>query len=764
MGPEAPDRVASGSLTGRFGTRGIALFAVLLAVAFIGAIPAGGTAQRINEFRETRFRAVMPNASRFGEVDDLLPVIPAYGVDGGSGAEVLIGYVFHTADLPPERIGYNGPIETLVGLDLNGRITGARITDYWESHRSSLGDFLRTGGTVEQFAGKHMGDPFRVPGDVDGISRATISVRALARGIRDSARRVADAYLDAPVAEVPLPEDLTSLTWLELVRSGVVQRFAVSNRSGAAEVSLIYPETDAFAEHLVGGAALASAQRSLQARDEPGHLLLYGVEGSRLRLFVRSGWSVVQDGDTVPVPPTEVRSFGLSGAGLMAEQVTLTGSMIVAGTIDMERPFRVLFRQPADTTYALEYRTLAARSVPEAVLGLAEDVSSPAKVGSGLEPADAEDEARIDLEVDPEGETQGGPADDPAGDRPELDADPEAPSDESVVPVESNESTEPPESGSAGPPDPEVAPGLIPPAATSQVPPESAQPLFGSVYEGTVLGRLVESASPFRLGLLFIVLMLGTAAFFLKSLSLRWFALATTLVLLGFVDGGFLSVSHITSGIWTRGESYTADLPLLIFLVFAVVTTVIWGRVFCGFLCPFGALQDLLERLVPDRFKRTPLGRPHRAGLLVKYGVLGAVLIPVLMGNRTSLYQYVEPFGTVFLQSPSLLLWAIALIFLGLSAVIPRFYCRYVCPLGAALALGSMVSLRRIPRVEHCQHCRVCEQACPTGAIQGPEIDFKECVRCNVCEIKLRERAGVCGHDIGEVRERLVQIRVPASA
>ncbi|HUP51280.1 MAG TPA: hypothetical protein VM198_02295, partial [Longimicrobiales bacterium] len=49
---------------------------------------------------------------------------------------------------------------------------------------------------------------------------------------------------------------------------------------------------------------------------------------------------------------------------------------------------------------------------------------------------------------------------------------------------------------------------------------------------------------------------------------------------------------------------------------------------------------------------------------------------------------------------------------------------------------------------------------CPTGAIQGPAIDFKECVRCNVCEVLLIERAGVCRHDMETIRPRLVPLKV----
>ena len=61
--------------------------------------------------------------------------------------------------------------------------------------------------------------------------------------------------------------------------------------------------------------------------------------------------------------------------------------------------------------------------------------------------------------------------------------------------------------------------------------------------------------------------------------------------------------------------------------------------------------------------------------------------------------------------------------------------------------------------MEQCEPCKVCEQKCPTGAIRGPVIDFKECVRCNICEIQLNERAGVCGHDMEDVRRRLVHLK-----
>ena len=116
----------------------------------------------------------MPGADRFAESVGEPPVIRAYRVDAQGGGEVLIGYVFLTGDWPPEEMGYSGPIEALVGIDLDGWLTGVRVWRYWESHRNTRGDFLRVRGFQEQFTGKHIGEPFRVHQDVDGISRATI--------------------------------------------------------------------------------------------------------------------------------------------------------------------------------------------------------------------------------------------------------------------------------------------------------------------------------------------------------------------------------------------------------------------------------------------------------------------------------------------------------------------------------------------------------------------------------------------------------------
>lgn len=261
-----------------------------------------------------------------------------------------------------------------------------------------------------------------------------------------------------------------------------------------------------------------------------------------------------------------------------------------------------------------------------------------------------------------------------------------------------------------------------------------------------------------RVTALLLVLALVMASFLSKNARLRWATLGVTLVYLGFIDGGFLSVSHITNTIKLGPSMILSDIPLLMIVVFTLITTLIWGRVFCSSLCPFGALQDLLTRLVPRRWQKTLPQAIHDKAIYLKYVILAFILVMALVQGSVSVFQYFEPFGTIFFYSSSLVLLTILALTLLASAVVKRFYCRYLCPLGAALGVLSLVSLSRIKRVQQCTACTVCEHSCPTGAIRRHQIDFKECVRCDICESKLIQKAGVCKHSVESLTARGVKL------
>ena len=659
--------------------------------------PTGASAQRSLEVDDELLHEIFPGAQRFGPKQGTPPVFRALATDPATGSEVLVGFVFTTPDVPPEESGYNAPIEMIVGLDLEGQITGVRVLHYSESLSRTRGDFLRNGRWEQQFAGKHLTDPFRVRRDVGNVSGATISVAASSRGIRNAARRIAAAYLSQDGDQIT-PEEIEELSWPELAVRGLGDHLVVTE-NGRLRIELyLVPLADEAMGRILMGDAYDRALERLGERAAERRQWMIGVDGGLAALMNARALDILRGSDTLSFLPRDLALTGEPRSGKVENQFRNVGLLLVDPSVDVDQAFtwQLDFGGGMQPSY-VEHRRARRAAVVAAVPAPSETQVEPAEADTAAEEPDAQVVA-----------AQEGPA--PAEPEP-------------VAPL--------------------IEEGLID---------------FAAEADETVLERTLATTSWTRVGIVAALLALASAAFFAKLTWLRWVALAATLVVLGFASGGFLSVSHITSGIKVGPGVYLEDLSLLLLVAFTVVTTLLWGRVFCGYLCPFGALQDFMEHVIPKRILRKLKHPVHESGLWLKYGVLGVVLAPAIAGSDISIFHYFEPFGTVFYLSPSVFLWTIAGSILVASAIIPRFYCRYLCPLGASLALASVLSPFRIRRVQHCTLCTVCEHRCPTGAILREEIDFKECVRCNVCEVKLVERAGVCGHDLEEV-SRLIRIK-----
>ena len=791
--------------------------------------------------------AVVPGATTFEVREGDPRVIVGYATDAPD-EDALVGYAFLTSDVPPEELGYNGPIEVLVGMDREGVLTGVRVTHYVESYIRTRGDFLRTPGYEAQFTGKSISDPFRAKRDVRVVSRATISVSAMSRGIRASARRVYATYLATrPSAESGGSlltigmEELEDMSWSDVVAGELVPQIHVlENGVTRIVLSFAHVRSDSVGEALVGSNSFGEVADAFGERAQEDHLMLVGVDGALALLFYPRTLSLVQEADTIHIDDEDVLMLGEPRTGMVRGQFRNVGVMAVRGPVDVEQPFDIYFDlRPGMGLYSTEYPPPQS---PEVVVADVAPAEAPDPAGTVEESENIVDmsDTAVDMSRNVASDVPARPGDPAVGEQPsETTGDPAGPGAQDVqsaaAPPGPGAETQvsPTASGATGTGDSpppgevgEVEPGVavageVEPgdavagegdpgdAAASEIGPggavagevgptgeptpgdrdasttaagtEPAQPPtadpaeaapavpptdldFSLAEEQTVLQRTLDRTSPAEVAWMLALLTLVTVAFLLKRDRLRWVALVATFFYLGWFDGGFLSVSHITAAISVGPAVFLEDIPLLLFVVFTVVTTLLAGRVFCGFLCPFGVLQDVLEKVVPRKFKRELPRALHERLWLVKYLCLAAILLPALAGSRASIFPFLEPFGTVFFLSSSIVLWGIAAAILVASAIVPRFYCRYACPLGAALAVASTVSPFRIRRVEHCDHCKVCEQACPTGAIEGPRIDFRECVRCNVCETKLIEEAGVCRHDIEDVRQRLVQLKVAPSA
>jgi len=220
------------------------------------------------------------------------------------------------------------------------------------------------------------------------------------------------------------------------------------------------------------------------------------------------------------------------------------------------------------------------------------------------------------------------------------------------------------------------------------------------------------------------------------------------LVWLGWYANAQLSVVNVltfaNSLLTGFSWEYFLSAPL-IFLLWASIAAglLFWGRgPFCGWLCPFGALQELLNNIaqalkVPQF--RVPWGL-HERLWPIKYiiflGLFGMSLYSTAFAEQLA---EVEPFKTSiilkFAREWPFVLYALTLLSAGLF--VERFFCRYICPLGAALAIPGRVRmfewLRRWP--ECGSPCQRCAKECPVQAIH-PEghINVNECIYCMHCQ------------------------------
>jgi polyferredoxin len=183
---------------------------------------------------------------------------------------------------------------------------------------------------------------------------------------------------------------------------------------------------------------------------------------------------------------------------------------------------------------------------------------------------------------------------------------------------------------------------------------------------------------------------------------------------------------------------------------FLLLIGLLGGRLVCGFLCPFGLIQELLHKLPLPKLKEY---RVFKHLIKIKYAVLLILVIgiPTYLNQSGGIpfpafCQLVCPAGTLEAGIPLVLLddrlssqtgllfvWKVAILILAILAATATFrpFCRFLCPLGAIYALFNKISIVQICRDSlACEGCGKCVSACPMCAetAQSPE-----CIRCGKC-------------------------------
>lgn len=246
------------------------------------------------------------------------------------------------------------------------------------------------------------------------------------------------------------------------------------------------------------------------------------------------------------------------------------------------------------------------------------------------------------------------------------------------------------------------------------------------------------------LALLIAFIALAMISFKRKSVPLKFVTFAAAIGYMGFAKSYLISITNIFSIVDWSWPVVKYNLAWYLFFGFTVVSTILWGRLYCGRVCAYGALTQTLDAVLPRGWRvEVPRAIELRAAW-IKFGILGSVMTYYIATHNVLVYQYVEPFW-MFGLTGTAVTWSMLAALLAATVFVRNLYCRFLCPVGATLGLMSYLTVFRIKRWSECSTCRICEKTCEWGAIAGPKILVTECVRCDDCE-RLYADTAKCPH------------------
>ncbi|MFA9217610.1 MAG: 4Fe-4S binding protein [Sphingomonadaceae bacterium] len=637
-----------------------------------------------------------PSPMMVGERDSELPVWPLFRQNGT--ATELAAYVFESIDLAPIP-GFSGvPLNLLVAIDPKGGFIGVEVLSHHEPvfldglGEAPLFQFVKQyqGLSLKQNVSIQTGTHSARTSDaahayIDGVSKATASVRIINQSILSAALKVSRKKLGFAQGRDPdmlarIKMDLLEpLTVRQMLDQGLIQHLRVSNRE---------------VEKLFAGSAGAGLDAEALAKPDDTFIDLYlanvAVPSVGQALLNARSWTKLknrlEEGD---------QAFMVMSAG----RYSIVGDDFVRGSV----PDRILLQQdglPVDMRDLDQDPVLAqtAAELPSASVTVLRVIGQ-----AGLDPAST-------LKF--------------------------------TLPVIRNKGIVYPERISRNLELSYQLPARY--VIAAQGGPKSWQ----GIWQDRRNELLVLGAG---------LLVLGAALIMQRRLTVNgkhfeWFRrgyLAYTILFIGYYAQGQLSIVNLTGVIQAlmaqRGLEFMLYDPMTVSIwAFVLVSLVAWGRgTFCGWLCPFGALQEVTGKLA--RVLRLPQLKIHSKVDVrlkwIKYVLLAAIIASAFFSSEiTDKLVELEPFKTAitlnFVRSWPYVAYAVGLL-VG-SSFVYKFYCRYLCPFGAALALlGRFRVLDWIPRRSECgTPCQTCRHRCDYQAIKpSGAVVYDECFQCMDCVV-----------------------------
>jgi NosR/NirI family nitrous oxide reductase transcriptional regulator len=625
---------------------------------------------------------VFPGARSFSERLGQPPYVEAYG-EPAAGKPTLLGYVMLSTDIT-DTPAYSGkPVVTLIGMDVQGRFVGIKVLKHSEPilllgiPESALLNFNR------QYIGKSVADKIEVgqsrPDEgvlgVDAISGATVTVITQNQVLMTSGTTVArQVGLLAPTVHAPAHFALSGqrLSWAQLVRQGSVQRLRVQPEQVGMPRS-----AEPFIELWFGDLNHPDLGASVLGPDSWANLRLQLKDGEQALFVIRTagvesfkGSGFVRGGI---YDRLQVKQGADSYTFRDLDYLNLYGLAAAGAPAYTESAIFVIRSKSFSAAYPWKLSFLGNRVDPDTGARSFANFGSPYWLAAEL--------------------LQGG--------RPEVE---------------------------------EVAAPWVRVWKTRAV----------AIAWFVALLMLVGVVYAFRDKL-------TRMSTHKNKWPLNAFKYSAWALSIGFVGFGAMAQPSITQVLtwlhtllfqWTW-SLFLSDPFIFLFWIFIILTVFLYGRgLFCGWMCPFGSLSEAMYKvggLVGLKRFQTHLPRVwHDRLKWVKYavffGLLGVSVFSMGLAERLA---EVEPFKTTFLVGIGQRAWPYGLFVcatLGLSIFIERPYCKYICPLGAALAMPSTFRWFGLPRKHECNSCKACTVGCGSLAIDAAgRIDHRECLHCLDC-------------------------------
>lgn len=668
---------------------------------------------------------LFPDGERFGPRSERAP---AYSVFKG---ETLLGYAYLSSDLV-DTTGYSGrPIDVMVGLTAEGVIKGAKLVGHHEPIVLVGIPVARVEAFIQGYVGRNVFDPQLTNGakpPVDIVSGATVTVMVIGDSLLRSGRKLSQILTGATLQSSTSPTRQIDKSrqdqadWETLVGDGSLRRLVLSvadinaafTRSGNAAAAARPepgPDDDSFIELYAGLATIPTIGRNLlgdaeyealRARLKPGQQALLIASRGRYS-FKGSGY--VRGGIFDRIELIQ----GEASTRFRDKNHRRIGSLIAAGAPNL--PEIALFTIPDNMTF---------------------DPTQPWRLQLLVQRATAAlDKSFVTFDL-------------------------------GYIPPEKYLT---------------AAPATIspPPASAAQVDALADMPLWQRVWDNRRVDIVLTA----------LAVLAVTAIFFFQDALVRRpklyertriSVLLFTLLYLGWYAHAQLSVVNVLTFVDAMRHDFRWDYfmmdPLLFILWFSVTASLLfWGRgAFCGWLCPFGALQELSNKLA--RKLRVPQVKVpfaiHERLWPLKYiifmVIFGLSLHSLADAERAA---EVEPFKTAiilhFIRNWWYVIFAVALLLAGLF--IERFFCRYLCPLGAALAIPGRVRMFNwLRRYRECGNpCHRCAIECPVQAIHPDgRINPNECIQCLHCQV-LYNHTQICPVVVARLKKAERQAAVMTS-